>query len=209
MSVTINTTAGVRNCLTRQDFATSAFICNAGNLLEPTIFKGTSLTGNGSSANPLAIKISADAGNDITFGTDGGIFLDVAAFAFSFDITDGVTTESIASGDTITFVGTGAATATVSAVDTVTINVPTGANFSFGLNADAGIAQTITQGETVTITGGASIATTVGAVDTVTVDLQLSTDVGQNLVFGTDGNVLFAPATAAECPAGYFVGAPV
>ncbi len=208
MSVTLNTTAGVRNALTRQDFDPTCFVCNAGNLLEATVYKDTSLTGNGSSANPLAVKLSTDVGNVVIYGTDGGIFVPTAV-AGAFILSDGVTTQSINSGDTMLVVGTGAATAVVSAVDTLTINVPTGANFSFLVSGDAGAAQTITQGNTISVTGGASITTTGVAGDIINIDLALSTDVGQNLTFGTDGNVLFAPATAAECPAGYFVGAPV
>jgi len=123
MSVQLTTNLGVRNVLAREDFASTCFVCNAGGLLETTVFKGTSMTGNGSAANPLAVKLSTDAGNSAVFGGDGGVFVP-ASVPFAFDITDGATTQGIATGNTITFVGTGAATATVSATDTVTIDVP-------------------------------------------------------------------------------------
>jgi len=78
MAVNINTVTGLTQVLERSDFATTGFICNAGGKLEPTIQKGTSLAGNGSTANPLVVKLSTDAGNDIVFGTDGGVKLDVS-----------------------------------------------------------------------------------------------------------------------------------
>ena len=55
MTVVIPTTTGNANVVEREDFAPEAFICNAGNGLEPTVRKDSSITGNGSTANPLSV----------------------------------------------------------------------------------------------------------------------------------------------------------
>jgi len=122
MTVSLNTTTGTATVLERGDFATTAFICDGG-LLEPTVNHTTSIVGNGSTTDPLAVFISADAGNDIVFGSDGGIYVDVAT-GFSFIVSDGTNTQTINSGNTLLFADAGAAIVTVSATDTVTIDVP-------------------------------------------------------------------------------------
>lgn len=66
MTIIIDTNNGPKNVLEREDYSTEAFVCNVGGKLEPTIMHDTSLEGNGSTANPLGVLISPNAGNAIT-----------------------------------------------------------------------------------------------------------------------------------------------
>lgn len=72
MSVILNTTSGSARVLEREDFNTQCFICENG-LLSPTVQKNDdSLTGNGSIANPLRVKLSSNPSNILSYdGTDG------------------------------------------------------------------------------------------------------------------------------------------
>jgi len=119
MTITLNTTTGSTQVLERGDFAVTAMICNAGGSLEPTIQKLVSLTGNGSTANPLGVRLSSTAGNDLTI--DGtGLFYNqtpiVATDSTSIDFTtsgvDGhnitaVVKLSATAGNDLTIDGTG------------------------------------------------------------------------------------------------------
>ena len=113
-----------REALVDTDFEADAFA--HGPLLQPVVKVDTtlSLTGTGSTATPLGLLISTDANNDLTRGTDDGLYLDASAAGFSFDITDTVTTETVNNGNTVTFTGSGIVTASVAAVDIVDIDVP-------------------------------------------------------------------------------------
>jgi len=118
-----------REALVDTDFETDAFA--HGPLLQPVVKVDATLSilGSGSTANPLGVLISTDANNDLTRGADDGLYLDASAAGFSFDITDTVTTQTVNDGNTLTFVSSGIATAVVTAVDTVTVDV-TGPTFS-------------------------------------------------------------------------------
>ncbi len=63
--------------------------------------------------------ISADVGNTLVLGTDNCLYVP-AAVAGSFTMTDGVTSQTVNSGDTLTFAAAGDLTVAVSATDTVT-----------------------------------------------------------------------------------------
>lgn len=233
MTVGINTTTGLANVVEREDFSPSALICDAGGLLEPTVRKDATLSGNGSTANPLSVNVSGDAGNQIALGTDGAIFVP-APPATNFNLSaDAGADEAVTDTDTVEIAGGSSLSTIVSAPDTVTVNldlsadagnqavlgtdgnifVPAPAASTFNLSADAGTDEVVTDSDTVEIAGGSSLSTVVSAPDTVTVNLDLSADAGNQAVLGTDGN-LFVPAAAlptraAECPSGYFTGAPV
>jgi len=152
-----------RDVLEVQDLAANKFACIAG-VAEPIVSTDATLTGTGSSVNPLSVVATApwilagDAGvnqtispgNTATFvgvgvmlttgvatdilnieiapGVNGDVLTTVAGVptwqapvSSSFFITDGVTTETVFGGNTITFVDGNDITVTVSAVDTVTI----------------------------------------------------------------------------------------
>ena len=65
-----------REALVDTDFEADAFA--HGPLLQPIvkIDSTAALTGSGSTATPLAVALSADAGNQVQFGTDDGLFVD-------------------------------------------------------------------------------------------------------------------------------------
>jgi hypothetical protein len=118
--IILDNTNTPRNVCEVEDLASGKFACIAG-VIEPIVSSGNTIDGTGSSANPLTINPSADVGNALILGTDGRLFVPTPA-AYSFDITDGVTTQGIASGDTITFADGNDITVTVTATDTVTIS---------------------------------------------------------------------------------------
>jgi len=133
---------------------------------------------------------------DNTWSTPAGGFA-------NFDIaTSPVTlTETINSGDTLTFAGGTALTSVVTATDTVTFSlddtVVTPGSYTYSsitvdqqgrltsassgsapgtmstwtLSGDGGVSQTISDSDTVDIAGGTAITTTASATDTLTVDL--------------------------------------
>jgi hypothetical protein len=108
-----------RNLLEVQDLAAAKFAC-VGGFIEPIVSSNNTIDGTGSSTNPLVVNPSADAGNQITLGTDGRLFV-AADNPYTFDITDGVTTETVNDADTVTFADGNDITVTVTAPDTVTI----------------------------------------------------------------------------------------
>lgn len=57
------------------DLELSRFTCNGSLKIEPSVATNLSLTGTGSTANPLVVVISSDAGNKVTLGGDGGLFV--------------------------------------------------------------------------------------------------------------------------------------
>ena len=131
---------------------------------------------------------------DNTWSTPAGGFS-------NFDISDGAITETINSGETITFTGGTALTSVVSAVDTVTYNLDNtavaagsytyssltvdaqgrltsassgaapGTMSTWTLSGDSGVNQTISDGDTVDIEGGTGISTVAAATDKVTITL--------------------------------------
>ena len=75
MSLSIKDSTGTtRNVLEVQDLAASKFACIS-SVIEPTVSSNNTIDGTGSSANPLAVVPSTDAGNAITLGTDGKILV--------------------------------------------------------------------------------------------------------------------------------------
>lgn len=115
----IDNTATTRNVLEVQDFAPSKFACIAG-VAEPIVSSDNTIDGTGSSLNPLVVNPSADAGNTLVIGTDGRLFVPTGN-PFTFDITDGTTTQTIDDAETVTFADGNDITVTVSAVNTVTV----------------------------------------------------------------------------------------
>ena len=212
MPITLETTVGNKLVFDRAEFATTCFVCNAGGKLEATIQKGTSITGNGSTANPLAIRVSADVGNSAQFGTDGGVFVPSAASgAFTLAGNAGPS-QTISSGDTLTINGDGVdgrIRTTTSATDAIEVRLDiTGATnnhiltkTALGYNwqapasqsfvaSDGVTTQTVSNGQTLTFNGTGLATATVSATRQVTIDVEI-------------------PTYADECPSGYFVGAPV
>ena len=121
MALILNDNTGTpRNLLEVEDLDPAACAC-VGGLIQPIVSSGNTINGTGSTANPLTIPLSADLNNILAIGTDGRLYVPSAA-VYTFDITDGVTTEDIASGDTITFAGDNDITVTVTATDTVTVS---------------------------------------------------------------------------------------
>lgn len=113
MTITIDTNNGAKKVLEREDYSTECFVCNVGGKLEATIQHNTSLTGNGSTASPLGVAISVNAGNAISNPGNGLYAVDYAADIASLDEGWAVVNE----------VWTGASA--------VTITVPSGATGRF------------------------------------------------------------------------------
>ncbi len=93
MSLGIRDSGGtVRNVLEVQDLAPGKFACIA-NVAEPIVSSNNSIDGTGSSASPLAVVPSVDAGNSITLGTDGKIYTPSNTSVYvenpNFNITQG------------------------------------------------------------------------------------------------------------------------
>jgi len=143
---------------------------------------------------------------DGTWATPAGGFTD-------FDISDGTTTQTINSGDTITFADGTFIDQVVSATDTVTADLsatgtPSASTYlrgdntwasipggytSWTLAGDAGTPQTITDSNTATISAGVTGLTfTAGATDTVTLSGTLDVDNGGTGLSATptDGQLL-------------------
>ena len=126
---------------------TSGFTGNitAGNILigtSKTIDMGNNIIGN--VADPLA---NTDA------ATKAYVDSQVSS-GVSFDITDGVTTETISNGDTITFAGVAnETTVTVSATDTITVGLPSNVVVQGSLSANS-VNSSTTVSATGNITGG-------------------------------------------------------
>jgi hypothetical protein len=173
-----------------------------------------------------AVTISSDAytgGANIgyvpTGGTAGtflrgdGTWATPAGGFTNFDISDGTTTETINSGDTITFADGTFIDQVVSATDTVTADLsatgtPSASTYlrgdntwaaipggftSWTLAGDAGTPQTITDSNTATISAGVTGLTfTAGATDTVTLSGTLDVDNGGTGLSATptDGQLL-------------------
>lgn len=127
------------------------------------------------------INVVGDTGNDIiflgeilqVFGTGlvttsvtepvpgtTRIEVDVDGSALGFDLVgDSGTTENVAPGDLMMVLGGTNVSTVGSAPDTITINVPDGANGSFTVDADAGTPQTTESGDTVNFLGTGEINT--------------------------------------------------
>ena len=168
--------------------ANSTFVSITGGPITTTGTLTASLSASGTASAATFLR------GDNTWSTPAGGFS-------NFDISDGVTTETINSTDTITFTGGTALTSAVSAVDTVTYNLDntavTPASYTYGsftvdqqgrltaassgaapgtmsswdLSGDGGPNQTISNTDVVDIAGGTGITTTASATDTLTVAL--------------------------------------
>jgi len=86
MTITLETNNGSKNVLEREDYSTEAFVCNVGGFLEPTIQHDTSIEGNGSTADPLGVAISPDAGNAITNPGNGLYAIDYSSVISGFKV---------------------------------------------------------------------------------------------------------------------------
>ena len=197
----------------------------------PTVV--TDLTGTtpiNVSAATGSITISSDAysggtnigyvptgGSGSTFLRGDGTWVTPAGGFANFDITDGTTTETINSGDTVTFADGTFINQVVSATDTITgdlsaTGTPSGSTFlrgdntwasvpggftSWTLAGDGGTPQTITDSNTATISAGATGLTfTAGATDTVTLSGTLDVDNGgTGQTTYTDGQLLIGNST--------------
>lgn len=171
-------------------------------------------------------QISADAGNDVTIGTDGGLFFsanslvtgatwddalnaivisfedgsttnvpitdNIANFLSDFSISDGTTTDLVNNHETVTFAGSQGVTTTVTG-NTVTTGLPAGtadwdllvwnnvtgayevatqaSQIGFSIT-DWTTTEAVADGDTVTFVGTGQASVTVSATDTVTVDVQ-------------------------------------
>jgi hypothetical protein len=73
MSLIIPSDLGNVTVLAEEDFEPTAFVCSAGGLLEPTVYKesGNFLQGNGSQANPLGLIDSSSRQSAIFAGAAG------------------------------------------------------------------------------------------------------------------------------------------
>ena len=76
--------------LRKDDFEPTRFTCNVSQLIEASIATDSSIDGTGSTANPLNIQPSTDAGNTLVLGSDGKLF--VAPFS-------GVSSDGTLNGD--------------------------------------------------------------------------------------------------------------
>ena len=197
----------------------------------PTVV--TDLTGTtpiNVSAATGSITISSDAysggtnigyvptgGSGSTFLRGDGTWVTPAGGFANFDISDGTTTETINSGDTVTFADGTFINQVVSATDTITgdlsaTGTPSGSTFlrgdntwasvpggftSWTLAGDGGTPQTITDSNTATISAGATGLTfTAGATDTVTLSGTLDVDNGgTGQTSYTDGQLLIGNST--------------
>ena len=167
--ITLSTTAGTRKVPAISAFATTAYVCNGSGLLEPTVRKDTSLTGNGSTANPLAVKLSVDAGNTTVFGSDGGVYTPASTYAFTAAGSSG-TAQAISNGDTLTIAQGNGITTSAGATDTITVTarLSADANNTLSFGSDGGLFatyDTFTAGSwndatnelTLTLSGGSTV----------------------------------------------------
>ncbi len=197
----------------------------------PTVV--TDLTGTtpiNVSAATGSITISSDAysggtnigyvptgGSGSTFLRGDGTWVTPSGGFANFDISDGITTETINSGDTVTFADGTFIDQVVSATDTITgdlsaTGTPSASTFlrgdntwasvpggftSWTLAGDGGTPQTITDSNTATISAGATGLTfTAGATDTVTLSGTLDVDNGgTGQTSYTDGQLLIGNST--------------
>lgn len=85
MSLIIPADVGNVTVLAEGDFEPTAFVCSAGGLLEPTVYKesGNFLQGNGSQANPLGL-IDSSSRQSAIFGDAAGAWQQAAVPAGGF-----------------------------------------------------------------------------------------------------------------------------
>ena len=203
-SITID--ADNNGTVTSVNTANSTFISGSGG----------PITGSGSLTYSLSATGTPSATTflrgDNTWATPAGGFTD-------FDISDGTTTQTINSGDTITFADGTFIDQVVSATDTVTADLsatgtPSASTYlrgdntwaaipggftSWTLAGDAGTPQTITDSNTATISAGVTGLTfTAGATDTVTLSGTLDVDNGgTGQTSYTDGQLLIGNSTGS------------
>ena len=182
------------------DPATATQAINDGNTV--TFEAGTFITPVVAATRKVTSDLSATGTPSAATFLRGDNTWSTPAGGFSnFDISDGAITETINSGETITFTGGTALTSVVSAVDTVTYNLDNtavaagsytyssltvdaqgrltsassgaapGTMSTWTLSGDSGVNQTISDGDTVDIEGGTGISTVAAATDKVTITL--------------------------------------
>ncbi len=183
----------------------------------------------GTDGGALVNPVSTDADNILVNGTDEGAYLDCDTVSDCLTevmslAADVGTPETVAYGDTVSLLGGASIETTVSATDTVTVDlllsadanniatfgtdgdlyVPAG-GYTFDVDGDSGTPQTIANGNTLNIIGRQAVVTEVSATDTVEIDVEISADADNGIIIGTDGG-LYAPAgAAADTPAGSIV----
>lgn len=167
--ITVPNTGG-KQVVAISGYTPEAFKCDGAGLLEPTVQKATSLTGNGSTANPLAVKLSTDAGNQTVFGADGGVYTPAATpYTFTINGSTGAV-QTISNGDAVVIAQGNGISTVGSATDTVTVTARLSADAAniLGFGTDGGLYATndiFTAGSwndatntlTLTLSGGSTV----------------------------------------------------
>jgi hypothetical protein len=196
----VNILGSSQNALVQSDFATQAFVCNIGGLLEPTIRKTGVLTGNGSTANPLGIS-GGTAGQVLTSNGAGQATFQASPAGGSFTAAgNSGPSQNIASGDTFSVLGSGVLTTVASATDTITASVVPSLVTGQVLTTTAGVVGWATPAAgsqtPLTVVDSTSIDLTASGVDnhTLTAVAKVSATAGNQVSINADG--LFVPALA-------------